>query len=300
MKKIRTIFMGTPEFALKALEVLSSVSEVVCVVTKPDAPLGRKKVLTPSPIKVLAEEKGIPVLTPTSLKNEYESILAFAPEMIVTCAYGKIVPKVILDYPKYGCINIHASLLPKYRGSAPMQWALMNGEKETGITLMYMDEGMDTGDIIDTVTYQIKDSDDIGTLHDELSILGSEILKDNFASLISDNITRIKQDDSLSTMAPMITREMELLDFNDKGINIINKIRAFSPWPLTRTMVHEEEIKVIKASFTKKDNTNPGKVNMTKQELTIECLDGVINLLVIKPSGKKSMDIKSYLNGKKI
>ena len=297
MKKVKTIFMGTPEFAIPALKTLLKLSDVVCVVTKPDALVGRKKVLTPSPIKKLAIKENIPVLTPVKLKEEYQSILDYEPELIVTCAYGKIVPKVILDYPKYGCINIHASILPKYRGSAPMQWAIANGEKETGITLMYMDEKMDTGDIIDIEKIPILDDDDLGSIHDKMSLLGSSILEKNFSNIINNNISRVKQDDTKATLAPMITREMELLDFNDYGKNIINKIRAFSPYPLTRTMINNEEVKIVKAKFIRKENTNIGKLIITKNDLGIECLDGIIYLEIIKPVGKKEMPIKSFLNG---
>lgn len=299
MKKVKTIFMGTPEFAIPVLKTLLKLSDVVCVVTKPDALVGRKKVLTPSPIKKLAIKENIPVLTPVKLKEEYQSILNYEPELIVTCAYGKIVPKVILDYPKYGCINIHASILPKYRGSAPMQWAIANGEKETGITLMYMDEKMDTGDIIDIEKISILDDDDLGSIHDKLSLLGSSILEKNFSNIINNNISRVKQDDTKATLAPMITREMELLDFNDYGKNIINKIRAFSPYPLTRTMINNEEVKIVKAKFIRKENTNIGKLIITKNDLGIECLDGIIYLEIIKPVGKKEMPIKSFLNGLK-
>lgn len=299
MKKVKTIFMGTPEFAIPALKTLLKLSDVVCVVTKPDALVGRKKVLTPSPIKKLAIKENIPELTPVKLKEEYQSILNYEPELIVTCAYGKIVPKVILDYPKYGCINIHASILPKYRGSAPMQWAIANGEKETGITLMYMDEKMDTGDIIDIEKIPILDDDDLGSIHDKLSLLGSSILEKNFSNIINNNISRVKQDDTKATLAPMITREMELLDFNDYGKNIINKIRAFSPYPLTRTMINNEEVKIVKAKFIRKENTNIGKLIITKNDLGIECLDGIIYLEIIKPVGKKEMPIKSFLNGLK-
>ena len=299
MKKVKTIFMGTPEFAIPVLKTLLKLSDVVCVVTKPDALVGRKKVLTPSPIKKLAIKENIPVLTPVKLKEEYQSILDYEPELIVTCAYGKIVPKVILDYPKYGCINIHASILPKYRGSAPMQWAIANGEKETGITLMYMDEKMDTGDIIDIEKIPLLDDDDLGSIHDKMSLLGSSILEKNFSNIINNNISRVKQDDTKATLAPMITREMELLNFNDYGKNIINKIRAFSPYPLTRTMINNEEVKIVKAKFIRKENTNIGKLIITKNDLGIECLDGIIYLEIIKLVGKKEMSIKSFLNGLK-
>jgi len=298
MKDIRVVYMGTPDFSLEPLKVLMKHTNVVLVVSKPDAIVGRKKVLTPSPVKKLAEENNIPVFTPESIKKDFKPIIDAKPDLIVTCAYGKIIPKELIDYPKYGCVNIHASLLPKYRGSAPIQWALINGEEETGITLMYMDEFMDTGDMIDKVRYLIKDTDDIGTLHNELSILGGMILEKNLRKLISGNVDRVKQNDKLATYAPMIERSMEELDFNDSVININNKIRAFSPWPLTRTKIYHEEVKIIKAHYEfSKSEIN--KIYISKNSLGIGAKDGIIYLDVIKPIGKNEMEIKNYLNGKK-
>jgi len=298
MKDLRVVYMGTPDFSLEPLRVLIEKCNVVLVVTKPDAIVGRKKVLTPSPVKVLAEQNNIPVFTPNSIKKEYQTVIDYKPDIIVTCAYGKIIPKELIDYPKYGCVNIHASLLPKYRGAAPIQWALLNGEEETGITLMYMDEFMDTGDIIDKVTYKIKESDDIGTLHDKLSLLGSELLDKNLDYLISGNVKREKQKDEAATYAPMIEREMEEIDFNDFGKNILNKIRAFSPWPLSKTNINGEEIKIIKAHFVENSSVI-NKIYVDKNTLGIGCIDGIIYFDIIKPIGKKEMDIKNYLNGKK-
>lgn len=298
MKDIRVVFMGTPDFSLEPLKVLIEKTNVVLVVTKPDAYVGRKKVLTPSPVKKLALEHNIEVVTPQSIKKEYQSIIDVKPDLIVTCAYGKIIPKVLIDYPKYGCVNIHASLLPKYRGSAPIQWALINGEQETGITLMYMDEFMDTGDMIDKVIYKIKDTDDIGTLHNELSKLGGEILNKNLENLISKNINRIKQNDEEATYAPMIEREMEDLNFNDSGKNVVNKIRAFSPWPLCKTKIDGEEVKIVKAHF-EEGKSIVNKLYVLKNKLGVGVIDGIVYFDIIKPVGKNSMDIKNYLNGKK-
>ena len=298
MKDIRVVFMGTPEFSLAPLKVLEEKTNLVLVVTKKDAEVGRKKVLTPSPVKAYALEHHIPVLTPDKLKLEYEDILKYQPDLIVTCAYGKILPKVILDYPKLGCLNIHASILPKYRGSAPIQWALLNGEDKTGVTLMYMDEGMDTGDIIDIYECPILDSDDIGTLHDKLSKLGSEILLNNLDNIVRGNIKRKKQNNEEVTMAPMIEREMEELDFNLPVKNVYNKIRAFSPWPLSKTTIFNEEVKIVKAHY-EKGKSEVGKVYQDKNSLGIGCQDGIIYFDYLKPIGKKIMDVKSYLNGKK-
>lgn len=299
MKNVRVVYMGTPEFSLKPLKVLIDKMNVVGVVTKPDAYVGRKKVLTKSPVRVLAEEHNIPVLTPQSIKTDYQSIIDLEPDMIVTCAYGKIIPKALIDYPKFGCINIHASLLPKYRGAAPIQWALINGEEETGITLMYMDEFMDTGDIIDSIGYKIKEEDDIETLHKELSSLGAIILDNNLENLISGNVKRIKQNDEEATIAKMIDREMEELNFCDEGKHIINKIRAFSPYPLTKTTLFNEEVKIVKAHFVK-CGSEVNKVYQDKDSLGIGVVDGIIYIDIIKPIGKNIMPIKNYLNGKRV
>ena len=298
MKDIKVVYMGTPDFSTGPLKVLLEKTNVVLVVTKPDALIGRKKILTPSPVKSLALENNIPVCTPENIRKEYQTIIDAKPDIIITCAYGKIIPKELIDYPKYGCVNIHASLLPKYRGSAPIQWALINGEEETGITLMYMDEFMDTGNIIDKVVYKIKDSDDVGILHDELSKLGSEILDKNLEYLVSGNVKSIKQNDEEATYAPMIQREMEELDFSDYGKNIINKIRAFSPWPLTKTNINGEEVKIIKAHF-EEQNCVVNKLYVNKDSLGIGVIDGIVYFDIIKPIGKKEMNIKNYLNGKK-
>ncbi len=297
-KDVRVVYMGTPEFSLKPLEVLIENVNVVLVVTKKDAYVGRKKILTPSPVKELAIKNNIPVLTPDNIKIEYEEIIKYKPDLIVTCAYGKIIPKELIDYPKYGCVNIHASLLPKYRGAAPIQWALINGEEKTGITLMYMDEHMDTGDIIAKVEYKIKKDDDVGILHDALSEMGAKILQDNLENLITLNIKRIKQNDEEATIAPMIKREMEELDFNDSAQNIYNKIRAFSPWPLTKTTINGEEIKIVKSHF-EIVKSEVGKVYVNKNSLGIGTIDGIIYFDIIKPIGKNIMNIESYLNGKK-
>lgn len=298
MKDINVVYMGTPDFSLEPLKVLIEKTNVVLVVTKPDALVGRKKILTPSPVKKLAMENNIPVVTPTSIKKEYQTVIDAKPDLIVTCAYGKIIPKELIDYPKYGCVNIHASLLPKYRGSAPIQWALINGEEETGITLMYMDEFMDTGDMIDKVIYKIKDCDDIGTLHDVLSKLGGELLDKNLDNLISGNVNREKQNDEEATFAPMIERSMEELCFNDNGKNIINKIRAFSPWPLTKTNILGDEIKIVKAHF-ENGKSELNKIYVDKNKLGVGVVDGIVYFDIVKPIGKNTMDIKNYLNGKK-
>ncbi len=296
MALIRVVFMGTPDFAVNPLKALIDKVNVVLVVTKKDAEVGRKKILTKSPVKAWAMEHNIPVLTPDKLKLEYQEILDYKPDLIVTCAYGKILPKEILAYPRLGCINIHASILPKYRGSAPIQWALLNGEDTTGVTLMYMDEGMDTGDIIATSKYVINSNDDVGILHDKLSEIGSKLLIDNLDDIINGQAKRIKQDEDAASYAPMIERDMEELNFNDKVVNIYNKIRAFSPWPLAKTTINGIEVKIIKAHY-QHTKSEINKLYMDKNSLGIGCVDGIIYFDIVKPSGKKEMPIKNYLNG---
>ncbi len=299
MKDLKVVFMGTPEFAIPVLNKLIELTNVVLVVTKTDAYVGRKKILTPSPIKVIATKNNIPVFTPNKLKEEYQTILDYKPDLIVTCAYGKILNKEILDYPKYGCLNIHASILPKYRGSSPMQYAILNGDKKTGVTLMYMDEGMDTGDIIDILECDINDDDNLENIHDKLSLLGAKILENNLDNIINNKIKRIKQNNDLATYAPKIEREMEDLSFNDNVIHVYNKIRAFSPYPLTKTIIFNEEVKIVKAHYELcKSEIN--KLYINKDSLGIGCIDGIIYIDIIKPVGKNNMNIKDYLNGKKI
>lgn len=297
VKDKNVVFMGTPDFAVPILEMLIEKTNVVLVVTQPDKEVGRKKELAYSPIKKVALENNIKVFQPNKIRLDYDTLKKLDIDLIVTCAFGQILPKEVLDLPKYGSINVHASILPKYRGSAPIQWAIMNGDKTTGITIMYMDEGMDTGDIIKISEIPIENNDDVGTLHDKLSILGKNTLESTLESIFNKTNKRIKQGDNYS-IAPKIKREDEHINFNDFGNNIINKIRALSPWPLANILIDNIEIKVIKARYKKCDVNVSGKiVEVNKNKLGISCLDGIIYLEKIKPMGKKEMDIKSYLNG---
>ncbi len=297
VKDKNVVFMGTPDFAVPILEMLIEKTNVVLVITQPDKEVGRKKELAYSPIKKVALENNIKVFQPNKIRLDYDTLKKLDIDLIVTCAFGQILPKEVLDLPKYGSINVHASILPKYRGSAPIQWAIMNGDKTTGITIMYMDEGMDTGDIIKISEIPIENNDDVGTLHDKLSILGKNTLESTLESIFNKTNNRIKQGDNYS-IAPKIKREDEHINFNDFGNNIINKIRALSPWPLANILIDNIEIKVIKARYKKCDVNVSGKiVEVNKNNLGISCLDGIIYLERIKPMGKKEMDIKSYLNG---
>lgn len=299
MKDKKVIFMGTPDFAVEILKMLIAETNVILVVTQPDKIVGRKKELMESPVKKEAELNGIPVFQPFRIKEDFDMIRGLEPDLIVTCAYGQILPKDLLFIPKYGAVNVHASLLPLYRGSAPIQWALLNGDEKTGITLIYMDEGMDTGDMIAKESVVIEQSDDVGILHDKLSIVGAHLLRDNLEAIFAGTASREKQIDSEATIAPMIKRSDEHLDFSLTGKEIINKIRAFHPWPLANFILDDDEIKVLEADFKIKKETKPGIITIAnKKELGIDCLDGVLYLKRIKPNGKKDMEIANFLNGK--
>ena len=297
MKDKNVVFMGTPEFAVPVLEMLIEKTNVIMVVTQPDKIVGRKKEIKFSPVKEVAIKHNIEVFQPSKIRLDYEPLKDLDIDLIVTCAFGQILPKEVLDLPKYGSINVHASSLPKYRGSAPSEYAIMNGDKKTGVTIMYMDEGMDTGDIIKISKLPIEDNDTGGSIHDKLSILGKDTLECTLKDIFNGNITRIKQGDEFS-IAPKITREDEHIDFNNNGINIINKIRAFNPSPLANIIIDNKEIKVLAAKFVKKDVNKVSEiVEIDKDKLGISCKDGIIYLSTVKPMGKNIMDIKSFLNG---
>ena len=296
MKNKNVVFMGTPDFAVPVLKMLIEKTNVIMVVTKPDKFVGRNKELTFSPVKRVALENNIAVFQPIKIRNDYKKLTKEKIDLIVTCAYGQIIPKEVLDLPKYGCINVHASILPKYRGAAPIQWAIINGDKETGVTIMYMDEGMDTGDIISISKIAISSEDNVGTMHDKLSILGAQSLEKELKSIFDGSAIRIKQGNDW-TLAPMIKREDEHLNFNDYGENIINRIRAFNPWPFANILIDDKEIKIIEAEFKKEKANKTNCIIINKNKLGISCLDGIIYLKKIKPFGKKEMNIESYLNG---
>lgn len=298
MKNLKVIFMGTPDFAVPVLQKLVENTNVVLVVTQPDKLVGRKQVLTKTPIKIEAEKHNIPVFQPTKIREDYETILNTEADIIITCAYGQIIPKCILDYPKLGCINVHASLLPKYRGGAPIHWCLINGEEKTGITIMYMDELMDTGDIISKEEYVIQETDNVGVLHDVLSKIGADLLIETLPSIIDGTNNRVKQNDMDATYAYNVKREDEKIDFSLTGKEIINKIRGLNPWPLANFALDDTEIKVIEAHFESQNTNEPGIViEASKKRLGITCNDGIIYLDRVKPFGKKEMNITDYLNG---
>lgn len=295
---IKVVFMGTPDFAVPILETLIKNTEVVLVVTQPDAYVGRKKVLTASPVKRCALENKIPVFQPEKIRTDYAEIAKYNPDLIVTCAYGQIVPVEVLKIPCLGCINVHASLLPKYRGGAPIHHAIINGEKETGITIMYMDKGMDTGDIITMKSIPITDSDTVETMHEKLSLLGSTLLEDTLPSIINKTNSRTPQNNAEATYAPTIKREDEHLDFNNSALDIFNKVRGLNSWPLAHLILNGEEIKVINGYIGETHNNKPSIITkITKDAIGITCLDKIYYITELKPFGKKKMLTRDYLNG---
>lgn len=297
MKNKNIVFMGTPDFSVPVLKMLIENTNVLLVVTQPDKIVGKDKTVSFNPVKKLALEENIPVFQPMRIRKDFEKLKNLDIDLIVTCAYGQIIPKEVLDMPKYGCINVHASILPKYRGSAPIQWCLFNNDDVTGVTIMYMDEGMDTGDIIKIKEIPILDSDNVGTLHDKLSKLGCDLLLEVLPTIFDKTNDRIKQGNNY-TMAPMIKREDERLDFNEEGKKIIGKIKGLNPWPLANIIINNQEIKVLEAEFVQKKVDNTGIIKeIDKKNLGITCKDGIIYLKKIKPSGKKIMEINSFLNG---
>ena len=294
----RVVFMGTPEFSVPILEKLIEVTNVVGVVTREDKEVGRKRILTESPVKICALAHGITVLTPSKLKEEYQDILDLEPDIIITCAYGKIVPKVILEYPRYGCINVHGSVLPKLRGASPIQSAVIEGYKKTGITIMYMDEGMDTGNIIKESEMDIDISDTYGTLSEKLSILGRDLLIDVLPSIFDGTNESISQDETLATYTKLIKREDETLNFNDKALNIYNKVRGLNPNPLANITINGLEWKIYEVIIGDASTKEPGIItNIDKNYIYISTLDKDILLKRVKVQGKKEMDVKDLING---
>ncbi len=297
MKNKNIVFMGTPEFSVPILKMLIENTNVIMVVTQPDKIVGKNKDVSFSPVKKLALEENIAVFQPVRIRKDFEELKKIDIDLIVTCAYGQIIPKEVLELPKYGCINVHASILPKYRGSAPIQWCLFNNDDVTGVTIMYMDEGMDTGDIIKIKEIPILESDNVGTLHDKLSILGRDLLLEVLPTIFDKTNDRIKQGENY-TLAPMIKREDERLDFNEEGQKIIGKIKGLNPWPLANIIINNQEIKVLEAQFVEKKIEKTSIIKeIDKKSLGITCKDGIIYLKKVKPSGKKLMEINSFLNG---
>ncbi len=303
---MKILFMGTPDFAVPSLAALYEAGEeIVGVVTQPDKPKGRGYNLMPSPVKVYALEKGLPVYQPQTLKSEefMTTLTSLAPDMIVVVAFGKILPKSVLDFPKYGCINVHGSLLPKYRGAAPMQRAIMEGETVTGITTMYMDVGIDTGDMLLLRELPIGENDNFEDVHDGLAELGAKTLVETVEGIKNGTIERIKQDDSLSTYAAKIEKEDCLIDFSLDARTVHDRIRGLSPIPLSFT--HTPDGKLLKVTASRvvspdRSGKPHGTVLSLDGEITVACGTGTVALLGVLPEGKGRMSAADFIRGRKL
>lgn len=306
MEKLKILFLGTPDFALFSLRALCKAGyEIVGVVTQPDKPKGRGYELLPPPIKLFAEERGLPVYQPNTLRDEsFAALLAkIDPNLIVVVAYGKILPQNVLDYPKYGCINVHGSLLPEYRGAAPMQRAIIDGKEVTGITTMKMEAGLDTGEMYEKAFLKIGENDNFEVIHDALGALGAKLLLSTLKKLERGELVGTPQDDALATYAKKIEKEDCRLDFSKSARELHNLIRGLSPMPLAVTTLPDGKLlKIIESRLSGSTlSGNPGEVLSTDGgKITVACGKGTLDLLTLIPEGKKKMSAKDLINGRRI
>lgn len=300
---MKVVFMGTPEFAVSSLEALVSAGHDVCAVyTQPDKPKGRGYVMTPPPVKECAVKNNVEVFQPTSMKTdeEFERLSAIAPDIIVVVAYGKILPQRILDIPKYGCINVHASLLPKYRGAAPIQWAVIKGEKKSGVTIMQMDAGLDTGDMLLKAETDIGENETAGELHDELCEIGAKALIDALERIEAGTITAEKQPDGDFFYASMLDKKMCVVDWSENASVIHNKIRGLSPWPVALTTLNGKRVKLHESRLSQMTGGNCGEV-ISVEPFVVSCGDNTsVEIRTIQIEGGKKLDVKDFLRGHKI
>lgn len=299
---MRVIFMGTPDFAVPSLEALLTKHEVVLVVTQPDKPKGRGKKMVPTPVKACALEHGIPVLQPEKVKEPefVEQLRSYEPDLIAVTAFGQILSEPILEMPKYGCINVHGSLLPKYRGAAPMQWSIIDGEKVTGITTMYMAKGLDSGDMLLKAEVEITDEDTFATIHDKMAVTGANLLLDTLDQLEAGTLERIPQDHDAATYAPMITKETGHIDWSKNRQDIINLIRGLNPVPAAYTIYEEEVLKIFGASLSDvqaNSAANGEIVAVVKKDFVVKCGDGCLLITEVQARGGKRMMTDAYLRG---
>jgi methionyl-tRNA formyltransferase len=302
---MNVVFMGTPDFAVPSLRTLLDEGyNVVAVITQPDRPKGRKRELTPTPVKAEALKHGIPVLQPLKLRDpaSVEEIRGYGPDLIVTAAYGQILPKSVLTMPRHGCINVHGSLLPKYRGGAPIQHAIMKGEPVTGVTIMYMAEGLDTGDMISRVEIPITDEDTTGTIFDKMSLAGAELLRRTLPDLLAGRIEAVPQNDAEATYASNISRDDERIDWSKRSLELFNQIRGLNPMPGAFTLLNGEVFKVWASrkpgSSATRTSAAPGTVlQMTDDGLEVRTGDGSLWLTHVQPAGKKAMSVSDLRRG---
>lgn len=309
MQTKRIVFMGTASFSLAVLKMLLNEKyNVVGVVTQPDRYVGRKKVLTMPDVKVEALKHDIPVVQPQRIKTEYQEIIDLKPDLIITAAYGQIVPQAVLDAPALGCVNVHASLLPKYRGGAPVHQCIIDGEDKTGVTIMYMVKKMDAGNIISQKETPILEDDTVGVLYDRLSEIGAELLKETLPSILEGTNASIPQDESLVTYAPTLSREDERLDWHLNAQDIYNKVRGTNPWPGSYTTYQDKVVKIWAGKVHVCENAvkhhahqdNGTIVKIFKEAIGVKVNDGVYLITEFQLEGKKRMSVKDYLNGHNI
>ena len=299
----KIIFMGTPDFSVPVLrQIIQDGYDCIGVVTQPDRPVGRKKVLTPPPVKVEAEKLGIPVFQPERIKQseELQTILQLKPDLIVTAAFGQILPIELLTAPKFGCINVHASLLPELRGGAPIHYAIIQGKEKTGVTIMYMAEKLDAGDILTSVEVPILEDDNVGTMHDKLSEAGAKLLSETIPKLLKNELTPIVQDEEKVTFASNIQREQEKVDWTQSGEAIYNHIRGLNPWPVAYTLLKGTVLKIWQSKKILNENkAAPGTVvNIEDDGIVIATgNETAIKITELQPSGKKRMSAEQYLRG---
>ncbi len=301
---MRIVFMGTPEFAVPCLQKLIDCGhEISGVFSQPDKPQGRKMILTPPPVKRLAVENNIPVYQPTKMKDgtALEMLKEAAPELVIVVAYGKILPKEMLEYPKYGCINIHASLLPELRGAAPIQWSVINGFEKTGVTSMQMDEGLDTGDMLLKCEIEIGENDTAAEMHDKLSVLGADILEKTINLLVENKLSPEKQDHEKFTYAPMLSKELSPIDWNLTAREVHNKIRGLCPWPSATAVLNDRKVKIHQSVISECKGGNAGEIMETGKRLVVSCGDGkCIEILNLQAEGKKAMSAADFMRGNPI
>lgn len=302
---MRIVFMGTPEFAVPSLEaLLKSDDQVVGIVTQPDRPKGRGQILTPSPIKLIAQRENIPLLQPLKMKAPefLEALAGWKPDLIAVTAFGRILPSVILKMPPMGCVNVHGSLLPKYRGAAPVQWAVINGERETGITTMLMDEGMDTGAMLLQESLPISPDDTAGTLAPRLAAIGGRLLVETIRQLKAGTITPIPQDHSLATMAPILKKEDGLIDWTMSAGQLFNRVRGLSPWPGAYAFLGGERWMIWKTSPQSVDKHGaPGTIiGVTKQAIQVATGEGVLEMTEVQPANSKRLTVAQFLAGHQV
>ena len=296
------VYMGTPDFAVPALEALASdpAHTVLAVFTQPDKPRGRKMILTPPDVKVCAQRLNIPVYQPASMRSDeaFEQLAALKPDVIVVAAYGQILPKSVLDLPVYGCVNIHGSLLPKYRGASPIQQAVLNGDRVTGVTTMLMDVGLDTGDILLTKETAVGENETSAELFDRLSVLGGELITETLDALESGTVTPRKQDEALATHTSKIDKSMSPVDFTATAQEVHNLIRGLYSWPMATMTVGGKRVKIHKARMSDKSG-RAGEI-LSVKPLIIACSKGAVEILELQPEGKKKMTAEAFAAGHKL